>query len=61
MAFAEKLVKDRRNRVRSRKLDVTRYKVRPEVNYEIKNAFVENNIENAMLYFKPCNLENYLQ
>ena len=54
--YAEKLVLERRQRIRRSKIDVTRYKIRPEINYEVKNQFVENNIENTMLYFKASKL-----
>ena len=54
--YAEKLVLERRSRIRRSKIDVTRFKCRPELNYEEKNSFVENNIENSMLYFKASTL-----
>ena len=46
--YAEKLILERRSRIRMSKIDTIRFKTRPGLNYEVKNTFVENNIENTM-------------
>ena len=53
MKYAEKLIIERRSRIRSRKVDHTKSTIgMPELTYEKKNNFVESSIENTMLFFK---------
>lgn len=59
MKYAEKLIIERRNRLRLRKVDVAKYSIRPELPYEKKNAFVESSIENTMAFFKAQNFLTY--
>ena len=56
MKYAERLIIERRFRMRVRKVDVAKYSIRPEVPYEQKNAFVESSIENTMAFFKANNV-----
>ena len=51
--FAEKLVLERRQKIRQSKIETIRYKSHPSQNYENKNSFLENNIESTMMYFMP--------
>jgi len=59
LKYAEKLIIERRNRMRARKIDVCKYSIRPELAYEKRNMFVESSIENTMIFFKAHNLKTW--
>ena len=42
-----------------RKVETCKYAIRPEIPYERKNGYVESSIENAMVFFKPCDLKSW--
>ena len=46
--YAEKLIIEQRSKIRMSKVDTIRFKTRPGLIYEVKNKFVENNIESTM-------------
>jgi hypothetical protein len=64
MNIAEHMCKTNREKLRMKKISEVKYKCRPELDYESKNVYIENCIENKMLYFRAYGLDesknNYL-
>lgn len=64
MNIAEHMCKQNREKLRMKKISEVKYKCRPELDYESKNVYIENCIENKMLYFRAYGLDesknNYL-
>lgn len=52
LLIAERIITIRQKRLRNKRLERVRYKVRPDLEYEIKKNYLENSIEHLMLYFK---------
>ena len=52
LLIAESIITKRQKRLRDKRLGRVRYKVRPDLEYEIKKNYLENSIEHLMLYFK---------
>ena len=57
MNIAEQIVKQNREKLRMKKIAEVKYKCRPELDYESKNIYIENCIENMMLYFRANGLD----
>ena len=52
MNIAEHMCKTNREKLRMKKISEVKYKCRPELDYESKNVYIENCIENKMTYFR---------
>ena len=58
---AEKMVLRRSVNRRVKKIDLLKYKCRPQTSYTAKNKFVESQIENTMNYFKKVQISEKQQ